>query len=150
MKAKLLILLAIPFVFYACKKDTYTTKPQLSVKSINKKELKPGDLLIFQINFTDAEGDIQDTIWVQKISRICPSTPGAQFLSKNKVPEFTPVSNLKGVIEIGYAYNVSGTGYQTIAGCGIKNDTTYFKFWVQDKAKNKSDTLITENIVLLK
>ena len=150
MKTKILILLAIPVMFYACKKDTYTTKPQISIKSISATTLKQGDVLLFQINFTDAEGDIQDTLWVQKISRNCPGTPGAQFLSKNRVPDFTPTSNLKGILEIGYAYNANVQGYSTITGCGTKNDTAYFKFWMKDKAKNYSDTLTTENIVLLK
>jgi hypothetical protein len=150
MKTKILILLAIPAMFYACKKDTYTTKPQISMKSISATTLSQGDLLTFNISFTDAEGDIQDTLWVQKISRTCPGTPGAQFISRNRVPNFTPTSNLKGILEINYAYNANIPGYSTIVGCGTKNDTAYFKFWLQDKAKNVSDTLVSENIVLLK
>lgn len=150
MKTKLLILLAIPAMFYGCKKDAYTSKPQISMKSISNKTLSQGNLLVFSIQFTDAEGDIQDTLWVQKISRTCPSTPGAQFISKNKVPDFTPTSNLKGTLEIGYAYNANIPGYSTVSGCGTKNDTAYFKFWLQDRAKNVSDTLISDNIVLLK
>ncbi len=150
MKTKILILLAIPVMFYACKKDTFTAKPQITLKSINSKVIKQGDLLVFELNFTDAEGDISDTLWVQKISRVCPNTPGAQFLSKNKVPNFTATSNLKGILEVGYAYNANVPGYSTISGCGTKNDTAYFKFWLKDKAKNFSDTITTENIVLLK
>ncbi len=68
MKTKILILLAIPVMFYACKKDTYQTKPQISIKTINRTTLTSGDVLLFDIEFTDAEGDIQDTLWVQKIS----------------------------------------------------------------------------------
>ena len=151
MKTKILILLvlAIPFLYFGCKKDTYTTKPQISVKSINKTKLNLGDVLIFQINFTDLEGDVQDTLWVQKVSRVCHSTPGVDFLSTNRVPNFDPISNLKGIFEIGFTYGVSGE-YKTINGCPNKNDTCYFKFWMKDKANNKSDTITTENIVLLK
>jgi hypothetical protein len=149
MKTKILILLAIPVMFYACKKDTYTAKPQIKIKSINSSTLSQGDVLLFQLQFTDAEGDIQDTLFVQKISRTCPGS--GEFISKNKVPDFTPVSNLKGILEIGYAYNVNNPAYSTIvSGCSNKNDTTYFKFWLKDKAQNVSDTLTTENIVLLK
>jgi hypothetical protein len=44
MKTKLLILLALPVLFYACKKDTYTTKPQISMKKHQfNKNLHPGD-----------------------------------------------------------------------------------------------------------
>lgn len=150
MKTKLLILLAIPFLFYACKKNTYTTKPQISIKNISATTLNQGDLLLFELEFTDKEGDIQDSLWVQKISRNCPGTPGAQFISKNKVPNFTATSNLKGTLEFGYAYNANIQGYSTITGCGTKNDTAYFKFWLKDKAQNVSDTLTSGNIVLLK
>jgi len=150
MKTKLLILLAIPAMFYGCTKSTYTSKPQISVKSISGTTLGAGSLLLFQIQFTDAEGDIQDTLWVQKISRTCPTTAGAQFISRNKVPDFTPTPNLKGILEIGYAYNANIPGYQTMSGCGTKNDTAYFRFWLKDKANNVSDTLVSENIVLLK
>lgn len=150
MKTKLLILFAIPVLFYACKKDTYTTKPQLSLKSVSTTTVSQGNLLLFQIEFTDKEGDVQDTLWVQKISRTCPGSGGAQFTSPYKVPDFTATSNLKGILEIGYGYNANISGYQTITGCGTKNDTAYFRFWLKDKAKNVSDTLVTQNIVLLK
>ncbi len=150
MKTKLLILFTITALLYGCKKDTYTTKPQISIKSISRTTLSQGDLLIFSLAFTDLEGDIQDTLWVQKISRTCPATPGAQFISKNKVPDFSPTSNLKGILEIGYSYNANTPGYSTISGCGLKNDTCYFKFWLKDKGKNFSDTIVSDNIVLLK
>jgi hypothetical protein len=150
MKTKLLILLAIPAMFYGCKKDTYTSKPQISIKSMSSNMLSQGNLLTFQLAFTDLEGDIQDTLFVQKISRTCPTSPGAQFTSKNKVPDFAPTSNLKGFLEIGYAYNANVPGYSTITGCGLKNDTAYFRFWLKDKAKNVSDTIISDNIILFK
>lgn len=150
MKTKILILLALPVMFYACKKDTYTTKPQIKVKSINSTTLSPGSLLVFQLEFTDAEGDVQDTLYIQKFSRVCPTQPGVQFNTKNKVPDFSPTSNLSGIFEISYAYNINMPGTLNISGCGTKNDTAYFKFWLKDKANNISDTIITENIVLLK
>lgn len=150
MKTKIWLVLAIPVMFYACNKDTYTTKPQISIKSLSSTNLSQGEVLTITLSFTDAEGDIQDTLFVQKFSRTCPSTPGVQFLSKNKVPDFTPTSNLKGTLEIGYAYNANIQGYSTISGCGTKNDTAYFKFWLKDKAKNVSDTITSANIVLQK
>lgn len=151
MKTKILILFAIPFLFYACKKDAYTTKPQLTVKKISSTQLTPGDILLFQLEFTDSEGDIQDTLFIQKFSRTCPSTPGVQLLNvKYKVPDFTPTRDLKGILEVGFGYNTNLGGYSTISGCGSKNDTAYFKFWLKDKAKNISDTITSENIVLLR
>ena len=150
MKTNIFLLLAIPVIFYGCTKETYTSKPQISIKSINSTTLSTGSLLLIDINFTDKEGDIQDTLWVQKVSKNCPTTPGVQYISKNKVPDFTPTPNLQGVLEIGYGYNANISGYNTISGCGNKTDTAYFRFWLRDKANNVSDTLTSPNIILLK
>ena len=69
MKTNIFLLLAIPVIFYGCTKETYTSKPQISIKSINSTTLSTGSLLLIDINFTDKEGDIQDTLWVQKVSK---------------------------------------------------------------------------------
>jgi hypothetical protein len=150
MKTKILIVFAIAAMFYGCTKNTYTSKPQLSIRSISSDVLSPGSLLLFQIEFTDKEGDIQDTLYVQKFSKVCPSEPNVQFFSKNRVPDFTPTSDLKGVLEIGYGYNANIPGYESMRSCANKTDTAYFKFWLKDKANNISDTITTQNIILLK
>lgn len=150
MKTKISILFAIAVMFYACNKDTYTTKPQIKIKSINHTVVSQGDLLLFQLEFTDKEGDIQDTLWVQKISKICPNENGVQFVTPYRVPNFTPTANLQGVLEFGYGYNANVSGYETIRGCTNKNDTATFKFWLKDKANNRSDTITSQAIVLLK
>ena len=150
MKTKILILLAFPVMFYACQKDTYTTNPQISIKSINSTTVSPGSLLVFQLEFTDKEGDVQDTLYIQKFSRVCPGQTGVQKDLKYKVPDFSPTSNLKGIFEVTCSYNINVPGTLQMIGCGTKTDTAYFKFWLKDKANNISDTITTENIVLLK
>lgn len=150
MKTKLSILFAFAAMFYGCQKDAYTTKPQISIKSISRTTISPGDLLLFQIEFTDKEGDIQDTLYVQKLSKVCPNENGVTFTSKNRVPDFTPTSNLKGILEIGYGYNVNISGYESMGSCANKTDTAFFKFWLKDKANNVSDTITSQAIVVLK
>jgi hypothetical protein len=66
----------------------------------------------------------------------------------NKVPDFTPTPNLSGILEIGFAYNANVQGYPVIGGCSNKNDTATFKFWLRDKGKNISDTLVSPPIIL--
>ncbi len=148
MKTKILILLTFATFFYACKKDAYTTKPQITFKSASSTALKQGDIVTFQIDFTDKEGDIQDTLWVEKVSRTCPTTAGVQFISKNKVPNFTATTQLKGILEISFVYNSNIAGISSIIGCSNKNDTSYFKFWLKDKAQNRSDTITSPDIIL--
>lgn len=150
MKTKLLIVLAILAMFYGCKKDTYTTKPQIKLKNTYAKSLTQGDLLLFEVEFTDKEGDIQDTLFIQKFSKVCPTQTGVTFLSKNNIPNFTPTSNLDGVLEVGYSYNTNIQGYQRMIGCSNRTDTAYFRFWLKDKAQHTSDTITSENIVLLR
>ncbi|HJV20716.1 MAG TPA: hypothetical protein VJ552_12610 [Sediminibacterium sp.] len=150
MRTKILILLTFAAFFYACKKSSYTTRPQISFNNVNSTVLYQGNIVTFQLNFTDKEGDIQDTLWVEKVSRTCPSTPGVQFISKNKVPDFTANSNLDGKLEISFVYNANVPGLSSIIGCSNKNDTSYFRFWLKDKAQNRSDTIASPDIILVK
>ena len=150
MRTKILILLTFATFFYGCKKSSYTTRPQISFNSVNSTVLYQGNVVTFQLNFTDKEGDIQDTLWVEKISRTCPNTPGVQFISNNKVPNFTATSNLDGKLEISFVYNANVPGLSSIIGCSNRNDTSYFRFWLKDKANNRSDTIASPDIILVK
>lgn len=150
MRAKLLILLTITAFFYGCSKDEFNTKPSLSFAEANTTELRQGNLLIFSLDFTDKEGDIQDTLWVQKISTTCPTTPGVQFISPYRVPNFTGTANLKGKLEITFVYNANVPGTPSIVGCTNRNDTSYFRFWLKDKANNRSDTVRSPDIILIR
>lgn len=150
MRTKLLILLTITFFFSSCKKEEFNTKPTLTFGEVNTTQLRQGNLLIFTLNFTDKEGDIQDTLWVQKISRTCPTTPGVQFISRNKVPDFTGTPNLKGKLEITFVYNANVPGTPSIVGCNNRNDTAFFRFWLKDKANNRSDTISSPDIILIR
>ncbi|TDO27062.1 hypothetical protein [Sediminibacterium goheungense] len=147
MKAKLLILSAIILGISACKKDTYTTRPQLTFKSVNGKVFGSNSAILFSIEFTDKEGDVQDSIWVQKISKVNGCN---NFSDRAKIPSFTATSNLKGVFEVGYSVGfVPGSNYTVIPTCS-KNDTCYFRFWTRDKAKNQSDTVVSPDIIIIK
>lgn len=150
MSTKLSFLLAFAAFFYGCKKSSFSTNPQISMGNISSTELRQGDLINFSINFTDKEGDIQDTIWVQKISKACTSPANVKFISPYPIPEFTGTPNLAGKIEISFVYNRNIPGISPIFGCTNKNDTSYFKFWLKDKAQNRSDTIQSPDIVLIR
>ena len=63
-----------------CSKDKYTTKPKLELNSVNGSEFPNQSLLSFKFTVTDKEGDIQDTMWIQKISYSCSDT--GNFLAR--------------------------------------------------------------------
>ena len=146
MITKILITLISFCVLVGCSKDKYTAKPQLKYKSVNTKVLNRNETLTFVLEVTDAEGDIQDSIWVQEVPRNC----SGGFTSKYKMPDFTAVKNLKGEINICYSYGVN-LGCPTITStCQNQNDSATFKFWIQDKAKNISDTISSAEVVIIK
>lgn len=141
----LLTIIAFSFLF-ACSKNKYTTKPQLKYKSVNTRQLNRNQTLTFTLEVTDLEGDLQDSIWVQKVVRNC---TGGDFTARYKMPEFTGVKDFKGEINVCFSYGVN-LGCPIIQpACSNKNDSATFKFWIQDKAKNKSDTISSEEVVIV-
>src|SRR5438270_5163604 len=97
MRTKILVAF-IAFCFLnSYSKDKYTTRPQLKYKSVNTKVLNRNQTLTFTLQVTDAEGDLQDSMWVQEIPRNCPD---AGFISKYKMPEIISVKNFEGEIDV--------------------------------------------------
>ncbi|MDE3237207.1 MAG: hypothetical protein KGO81_14760 [Bacteroidota bacterium] len=146
MATKISIVLLTCFLIGACKKDQYTTRPQLTLKSVSSTSLHQGDVLNFDIDFTDKEGDIQDSIWIQRISSVCPGTFASIF--QYKMPDFSPTKDLKGTISIGFIYNVANDPYYPYLGsCANKVDTSIFKFWLKDLGGHVSDTITSPKII---
>ena len=146
MRTKILLTLIAFCFLVACGKDKYTTKPQLKYKSVNTRQLNRNQTLTFTLEVTDAQGDLQDTIWVQEVVRNC-SNGG--FTSFYKMPQFTGMKDFKGEINVCYSYGLN-LGCPVIQPtCGNKNDSASFKFWIQDKARNRSDTITSDEVVIV-
>lgn len=146
MSTKILLTLIAFCFLVGCTKDKFTSKPELKYKSVNTKVLNRNQTLSFTLEVTDSEGDLQDTIWVQEIVRNC---TGAGFISFYKMPEFTSVKNFKGEIQVCYSYGLN-LGCPVIQPtCANQNDSATFKFWIQDKARNISDTITSDEVVLV-
>ena len=158
MRNTILIAL-VSLVIFSCKKDTYSSIPKLTYKSVNTKTLYPKQVIKFTLNVTDAEGDISDTMYVQKINinKVKDSCNISSFSDKYPVPKFPSTKNLNQDILVSFASGINipiGAApdkyYVNIAfGCSV-NDTCYFKFIIKDKANHKSDTVRSENIVIVK
>ena len=147
MKAKILILFVIAVITNSCNKGKYTDKPQLFFKSVNTSVLNPNQVLTFNIEFTDAQGDVQDTLWVQKVTKNCSKS---NFVSGYPIPAFPESRNLKGVfvVSLAYGFNLGYPAMQEPA-CNNQNDTCVFNFWAKDLAGNKSDTLKGPTIIIV-
>ncbi|HEY8687967.1 MAG TPA: hypothetical protein VIM07_01935 [Chitinophagaceae bacterium] len=141
------ILFSIFLLFlFSCNKNKYNTIPSLKYKSANKKVFVSGDIIVFTLSFTDAEGDLQDSLYVEKFE---PKCVNSRFKQLYKIPAFPTSKNQSGEIAVTYGYNAAS--YPPILGpqCN-KNDTCVFKFVLKDKAQNKSDTAVSETIVLIR
>lgn len=138
-----IILIAIAGMFYAsCKKDKYTTAPQLSFVSV-KPDFYRGGLVrddefpVITLHVTDAEGDL-GFIDGQDTSMIYVKNLRTNKLDSAFLPNIKPIAgkNFDADIEIfmkpfiGVPVNV--------------RDTIYFDIYLKDFAKNKSNVLRTE------
>ncbi len=153
MKAKLLIAGLILIGLAACTKDKFNTVPQLKFKSVSTNVLYPDQAIQFKLEYTDKEGDIQDSIYIEKITRNCSSS---NFSGLYAIPTDVPeVKDSKGEMIITFAYGVN-LGYPAIKepACGTAsnpiNDSCVFRFALKDKANNVSDTISSPEIVLIK
>jgi hypothetical protein len=141
------ILIALfALLFIGCKKDKFTSKPQLTFKSINTKVLDRDQIVIFTLAYTDLEGDLQDSIYVEKVEPKCALSG---FKTKYLLPNFPSTKNSEGDIQVSFGYNVSNFPLLKAPQCG-RNDTCYFRFSLKDKAQNVSDTINSDVFVIIK
>lgn len=131
-----------------CNKNKYTTAPQLTYKSVNTKTLSSGQVLSITLSFTDAEGDLlaDSSLYVEKFEPKCKNSGFRQYY---RLPSFPTSKNQSGDLTVTYGYNVSGFPPILPPQCN-RNDTCVFKFVLRDAAKNKSDTAVSETIVIIR
>jgi hypothetical protein len=137
---------SISLLIIGCTKNKFTTAPQLKYKSVNTTELHKGEIIVFKLSFTDGDGDLQDSIMVEKIEPTCTSS---YFRQKYKLPLFPTTKDTEGEFEISFGYSVSNYPLLKAPQCN-RNDTCYFRFMLKDKAQNTSDTVKSETIIIYK
>jgi hypothetical protein len=135
-------------IFCSCNKVKYNSVPSLKFSNVNNTDLFPGQLLKLTLSFTDAEGDISDTIYVIKSVAGCPLSG---FTQAYAVPDFPSSKNQKGDISVLFGYNYSDPSIPDVKGpkCMV-DDTAYFKFVLKDKQNHISDTAVSPAIIIHK
>ena len=136
---KTFLLSILILMLIGCKKDKYTTKPQLKYQSVNTTVLGRGETLVFNLSFTDAEGDLSDTLFIVKFE---PNCVASRFNAKYPLPPFPTGKNQSGDLVVTFQYN------EVPPKCFPREDTAVFKFVLKDKAQNKSDTAVSESIII--
>lgn len=148
MRTKILILCGLTLIICGCKKNQFSTSPQLSFVSLSTEVLAPGNTITITLKYTDKEGDIQDSLFVQKLTQNCAQS---NFDAYYKISDQVPAQqNSEGEILVTYGY-LTGQAIPEIKGpvC-LENDTCVLRFVLSDKMKNKSDTISTPPFVILK
>jgi hypothetical protein len=146
MRYSLLFAIAILF-FTACKKDKYTTAPQIVFKSFNPAEgstyNRVDDQPVMVLEITDAEGDLGN-ISATEISKVYIKNMLTSKEDSIDFPDLRSVSksNFKANIEIGL-FSVMG-GRSLPFNQRPYQDTLHFEVYVKDFAKNKSNVILTD------
>lgn len=142
-----IIIAIVSLLYLGCKKETFSTAPTLTYKSVNTTQLYPNQVIEFSLSFTDAEGDVIDTMYIQKVSLNCAAS---NFFDRSRIPTFPTTKNLSGDLRVSYSNGINNPGYITIASRCDYNDTCYFRFMLKDQQNNKSDTVKSDIIVIYK
>lgn len=148
---KLSLVVSVLIVLMACSKDKYQSTPQIKIKSISSDVVTQGSDWNATLTFTDKEGDVDGTVFIRKVrinQRVVAKT---LFDTINyKIPDFPAYST--GEITIRIANNDIKSAEQpfSLPGGGLEPDSLKIWFRVTDAAGNKSDSISTGTIVVVR
>lgn len=161
MNTKIVLLVVITLIVNSCNKSDFSTKPHLSLVSVNTTRLvNDGDNLIFTFNFNDKQGQV-DTLFMKRCTLVCSDTSNTNYILKKTldtllIPAYPSTSYQKGQITFNCVYSgVNGT-YENLNSCidsssgASKTDTSYFLFCLRDAAGHLSDTVKSPKITFVK
>lgn len=139
MRYTVLFSIILFVILSGCKKDQFGSKPTLTFKSVNTKVLTNGQQIEFTLSFTDGEGDLAGSMYIEKYEPTCIDS---RFTEQDSIPVFPTSKNEKGDFLVTYPYvNISPR-------CQ-RNDTAVFRFAIKDKANHVSDTVSSPPIVII-
>jgi len=151
---KILITGFVLVVLFACNKDKYQTKPQISFKLITNSVVPASGGTTIVLSYTDKEGDISDTLYLLKVRLNKTVVPTLRDSIKYKIPDFPNYD--KGEISVALTYQNDLVSAQTpppIQGSNPSQpqpDTLLIKIWIHDKAGHVSDTVSTGQVVIMR
>lgn len=145
-------MLVIAVVAGACDKNKFQTKPTLTLKSTNGDIIPAGSGLVLNFEFTDKEGDVNDTLYIKKIRINTVKVPTVRDSFALPVPTFP--KNTQGEIQVTmehgfYLVSAINPPRDPITGKN-HNDTLMMKFVLKDRAKNVSDTVTAGPFIVLR
>lgn len=147
----LVIIAFLCFLFWGCKKDKFTTEPQIAYKSLTPNVVDaslPFQVMpVLTLEVTDSEGDLGLT-----------SKDTSRIYIKNLVTGKTDSSlvfpDISGVVKRNFQGDVaitidSGTLLEGTTRPRPKTDTLFYEVYIKDFAKNKSNVIRTNDPVFV-
>ena len=136
--------LALLIIFSSCNKNKYQTKPQITIESINGL-IPVGGSMLAKLKFTQKDGKLGQGTFTAIRNRLNqnplpPGTAGADTLV-SVIPQFPDLNQGEFQFSLDYSY---------LHESDIENDTFNFKFAVVDRVGNKSDTVTSAAVVVLR
>jgi len=127
-------------LFPGCSKDKYQTTPSLEIKSITPNPVPLNGTLTIDLNYTDKEGDIGDSIYVKKIrvnqKKLATVRDSFYLGFPGDVPDKT-----KGTIRLTLDYNTYVISANNPGSPpNAAPDSLIFRIAIMDKGKHWSDT----------
>jgi len=151
MKMKIVALLLgfSVLLFMACKKDKFTTEPQLKFKSISPTTVIKGNIINLNVSFTDDEGDIQDSvILVTKRYNIGGGILTSDTVGLKMDPDGIPVARDGDLnVKFGYGEFITGTFFLNLES--VDREAS-FGLIIRDKAGHRSNYVESDKIMLKK
>jgi hypothetical protein len=133
-------------ILAGCKKDKLGSKPSLKFKSVSTTVLPQHQLIQFTLSFTDAEGDLNDSMFVEKVEPTCVNSNNSGTYI---IPDFPVSKNQKGDLIVTFGNNPNDIAYFNMAPQCSRNDTAVFRFAIKDKANHVSDTVSSPPIIII-
>ena len=154
MKIRIWLALIIVLGMISCDKGKFETVPQLTLKSRNpeKEPVEINDPLRLNIEYTDKEGDVSDSLFIlrQRLNQNGAVTPPK---SPYDIPTFPTIDKGEFEITLTYVYDLTvNLTAISIPGSSSKKeiDTLRLKIFARDKDGNKSDTLVVDNVYVIR
>lgn len=137
-------ILSLAILIAACNKDKFQTKPRIEVKNYSSKEIPKNGVLILRLNYFDKEGDIGEGHFYmfRKRTNKIPANAEKPDVLNYTLPAFT--NKDQGEIRMDLKE------FDFLNEDTRENDTMFFRIAVTDRAGNTSDTLETDQIVVIK
>lgn len=149
MKIVALLLGFSVLFFMACKKDKFTTEPQLKFKSISPSAAIKSNIINFNVSFTDDEGDIQDSV-ILAFKRYN-GTGGILTLDTFRLrmdPDGVPVAR-QGDLNVKFSYGEFIIGTFPLNLESVDREVS-FGLVIRDKAGHRSNYVESDKVTLKK